>query len=48
MLVDYPYGKGRIVLLSDPFIVANSGISLEDNLQLAINLLAHQRRLDCF
>jgi len=39
LLVDYPHGKGRIILLSDPFIVANNGISRADNLQLAINLV---------
>ena len=39
LLVDYPHGKGRIVLLSDPFIVANNGISRADNLQLAINVI---------
>jgi len=39
LLVDYPHGQGRIVLLSDPFIVANNGISRADNLQLAINLV---------
>jgi len=36
-LVDYPYGVGRIVVLSDPFIIANNGIGLADNLQLGIN-----------
>lgn len=40
LLVDYSYGSGRIVVLSDPFIVTNSGIKLNDNLQLAINTLA--------
>lgn len=40
LLIDYAHGKGRIVLLSDPFIVANNGIALKDNLQLAINLVA--------
>lgn len=40
VLVDYPHGRGRVVLLSDPFMVANGGIGLGDNLQLAINLLA--------
>jgi hypothetical protein len=40
LLVDYPHGQGRIVVLSDPYIVANGGIGLNDNLQLAINLLA--------
>ena len=37
LLVEYPHGNGRIVLLSDPFIVANNGISRADNLQFAIN-----------
>ena len=40
LLVDYPHGQGRIILLSDPYIVANGGIGLKDNLQLAMNLLA--------
>ena len=40
LLVDYPYGKGRIVLLSDPYIVANNGISRADNLLLALNAVA--------
>jgi hypothetical protein len=39
LLVEYPHGKGRIVLLSDPFIVANNGISRADNLQLAVNVV---------
>ena len=40
LLIDYPHGRGRILFLSEPFIVANSGIALKDNLQLAINLIA--------
>jgi len=40
LLIDYPHGKGRIVLLSDPYIVANNGINRADNLQLAINVVA--------
>jgi hypothetical protein len=40
LVVDYVYGQGRIVLLSDPFIVANSGLRSADNLQLALNLVA--------
>lgn len=39
LLVDYEHGKGRIVLLSDPYIVANNGINRADNLQLAINVI---------
>ncbi len=39
LLVDYPHGQGRILVLADPYIVSNGGISLKDNLQLAINVL---------
>ncbi|MEO7970935.1 MAG: DUF4350 domain-containing protein [bacterium] len=41
LLLDYPHGRGRIVILSDPFIVANDGINLKDNLQLGINLVSN-------
>ncbi|MBX3243257.1 MAG: DUF4350 domain-containing protein [Acidobacteria bacterium] len=37
-LAEAPYGMGRIVFLTDPFIVANGGISMTDNSRLAINL----------
>lgn len=40
LLVDAPFGKGKIVFLSDPYIVSNGGIRLADNAQLAINLAA--------
>ena len=40
LLIDYPHGAGRIVLLSDPYMVANGGIELADNLQLALNAVA--------
>jgi len=40
LLLDYGYGKGRITVLTDPYIVANGGIQLEDNLQLAVNTIA--------
>ena len=39
LLLDYVYGRGRIILLSDPYIVTNAGIRANDNLQLAINVL---------
>jgi hypothetical protein len=39
LLLDYPHGQGRIVVLSDPYILSNGGIGLRDNLQLAINIL---------
>jgi hypothetical protein len=40
LLVDYPHGLGRIIVLSDPYMVANGGIRLADNLQLALNVVA--------
>ncbi|MCY7375908.1 MAG: DUF4350 domain-containing protein [Pyrinomonadaceae bacterium] len=40
LLVDFPFGAGRIVFLSDPYIVSNGGINLVDNAQLAINIVA--------
>lgn len=39
LLVDYAYGSGHVILLSDPYVVANGGIVLKDNLVLAINML---------
>jgi hypothetical protein len=48
LLVDYVYGSGRVVLLSDPYLVANGGIKLNDNLQLAINLLTSATGLIAF
>ena len=40
LLIDYAYGYGTIVLLSDPYVVTNGGIGLNDNLMLAMNVLA--------
>ncbi len=48
LLIDYPHGNGRIVVLSDPFIVANDGINLHDNLQLALNLVTTKDGLIAF
>jgi hypothetical protein len=39
VVAEYPHGKGRIVLVSDPYVVANNGINRADNLQLAINVV---------
>ncbi len=39
-LIDYSHGKGQIVLISDPFIVANNGIGRADNVILAVNVMA--------
>ena len=48
LLADFPFGSGRIVFLSDPFIVSNGGINLVDNAQLAINLVASGRGIIAF
>jgi hypothetical protein len=48
LLVDYARGKGRIVLLSDPYLVANNGINRADNLQLAINVIMGDGGLAAF
>jgi hypothetical protein len=48
LLVDYPHGNGHIVLLSDPFLISNGGITLKDNLQLALNVLAAPAGLVAF
>ena len=48
LLVDYTYGQGRITLLGDPYLVANNGISLNDNLQLGLNLVTHVDGLIAF
>ena len=39
LLIDYVHGRGRIIILGDPYIFSNGGISLKDNLQLALNVL---------
>jgi hypothetical protein len=48
LLIDYPHGLGRIVVLSDPFLLANGGIALKDNLQLAINLVSNSNGVIAF
>jgi len=39
LVVELPYGSGSIVLVSDPYMVSNGGISLADNARLATNLV---------
>jgi hypothetical protein len=39
MLLDYPHGRGRVIVLSDPYLVANKGIARSDNLRLALNVV---------
>ncbi len=48
LLADYMYGAGRIIVLTDPFIIANSGITRADNLRMAINLVAGSPGLIAF
>lgn len=48
ILVDFEYGAGQIVFLSDPYIVSNAGISLVDNAQLAMNIVASREGLIAF
>jgi hypothetical protein len=48
LLVDYSYGAGRIIILSDPYIVANGGIELRDNLRLATNAITSSGGLIAF
>ncbi|HST23770.1 MAG TPA: DUF4350 domain-containing protein [Blastocatellia bacterium] len=40
LLADAKLQEGRVVMLTDPFIVANNGIKLADNVVLALNLFA--------
>jgi hypothetical protein len=48
LLVDYPHGLGRIIVLSDPYIFCNNGVGQKDNFQLAINMLASAGGLIAF
>jgi hypothetical protein len=47
-LVDIPYGSGKIVYLSDPYIVSNAGINLVDNSQLALNIVSSSNGIIAF
>ncbi|HKQ72585.1 MAG TPA: DUF4350 domain-containing protein [Blastocatellia bacterium] len=38
-LADYTYGEGRVIFLSDPFVIANNGIARGANLTLTLNIL---------
>ncbi|HWW74704.1 MAG TPA: DUF4350 domain-containing protein, partial [Pyrinomonadaceae bacterium] len=44
LLVDYAYGRGRVVVLSDPYVVSNAGLNRADNLFLATNVVTGGRR----
>jgi len=39
VLADFTYDKGRIIFLSDPFVIANNGIARGANLTLDLNIL---------
>jgi hypothetical protein len=39
LVAEFERGRGRVVVIADPFIVANNGISRADNLQLATNVI---------
>ena len=43
LLVEAPFGAGRVILLADPYIVSNNGISLVDNSQLGINIVTSRQ-----
>jgi hypothetical protein len=40
VLADARLGRGRVLMLTEPYVIANNGIAEADNLFLAINLLA--------
>ena len=48
LLVEAPFAAGRVILLSDPYIVSNNGISLVDNSRLAINVVTSREGLIAF
>jgi hypothetical protein len=39
LVVDYSYGRGRIVVLSDPYVASNAGLNRADNLFLAAGVV---------
>jgi hypothetical protein len=48
ILVEAPFASGRVILLSDPYIVSNNGINLVDNSRLAVNLATSRDGLIAF
>jgi Domain of unknown function (DUF4350) len=48
LLVDYAYGYGHVIVLSDPYVVTNRGLNANDNLQLAINAVSAREGLIAF
>ncbi len=48
LLVEAPFSEGRVIILSDPYLVSNNGINLVDNAQLAIGLVTSRAGLVAF
>lgn len=48
LLIDFPFGSGQIVFLTDPYIVSNGGIGMVDNAQLSINIAASRDGIIAF
>jgi hypothetical protein len=48
LLVEAPFAEGRVIVLSDPYIVSNAGINVVDNSRLAVNLVTSRDGLIAF
>ena len=48
LLIDFPFGSGKIVFLTDPYVISNGGINLVDNAQLATNIVASRDGIIAF
>ena len=48
LLVDVPFGSGKIVFLTDPYIVSNGGINLVDNAQFMTNIVTSREGIIAF
>lgn len=40
LVIEAPFAEGRVVVVSDPYVVSNAGINLVDNARLGINIVA--------
>lgn len=40
LVVETPFGNGKIIFVADPYVVSNNGIAIVDNAQLGLNLVA--------
>ena len=48
LLVEAPFAQGRVIVLTDPYVVSNAGINLVDNAKLATNLVTSREGLIAF